>query len=82
MQQEATGLDTGGLDVTEQRATVNTLDSEPVHTNVLRALLKDRKVKREPREEPKASTNRLVDDLDMAWDVDVDDRHIEPSLQN
>jgi hypothetical protein len=23
-----------------------------------------------------------MDDLNMAWDIDVDDRHIEPSLQN
>ncbi|CAG5137495.1 uncharacterized protein ALTATR162_LOCUS131 [Alternaria atra] len=82
MQQEATEPDTGGLDVTGQRATVNTPDPEPTHANILGALSKDRNVKREPREEPKASTNRLVDDLDMAWNVDVDDRHIEPSLQN
>ncbi|CAN9239272.1 unnamed protein product [Alternaria alternata] len=79
---DATGPDMGGLDVTGQRATVNTPDPEPTHTNVLGALSKDLKIKREPREESKASTNRLVDDLDMAWDVDVDDRHIEPSLQN
>jgi hypothetical protein len=82
MQQEATGPDTGGLDVTGQHATASTPDPEPTYTNVLGAPSKDRKIKLKPREEPKTSTNRLVDDLDMAWDVDVDDRHIEPSLQN
>lgn len=66
MQQEATGLDTGGLDVTGQHATAGTPGPEPTYTNVLGAPSKDRKVKRELQEELKASTNRLIDDLNMA----------------
>jgi len=81
-QQKATGSNVGGPSTTGQHAAASTPGPEPTHANAPGTLSKDRKVKQEPQEEPKTSTNRLVDDLDMAWDVDVDDRHIEPSLQN
>jgi hypothetical protein len=81
-QQEETGLNVGGPDVTEQRATTSTPGPEKTRASAPKALPKDGKVKQEPQEDSKVSTNRLVDDLDMAWDVDIDDRHIEPSLQN
>ena len=52
------------------------------HRSALQSLSRNRKVKEEPYKESSVSTNRLVDDLHMAQDVNIDNRHVEPSLQN
>ncbi|KAI4940883.1 hypothetical protein J4E91_011140 [Alternaria rosae] len=74
--------DVAGAGATGQQLTARTPGPETTHGSALQSLSKNGKVKEEPQEESRVSTNRLVDDLHMAWDVDIDDRHVEPSLQN
>lgn len=81
-QQGATREDVAGAGATGQQLTARTPGPDTTHGSALQSLSRNRKVKEEPHEESRVSTNRLVDDLHMAWDVDIDDRHVEPSLQN
>jgi hypothetical protein len=66
----------------DQNATVNAPDPVTTHANAQESPSKHGAIKRESAEESKLTTNRFVDDLGMAWDVDVSDTHVELALQN
>jgi hypothetical protein len=66
----------------DQNATVNAPDPVTTHSNAQESPSKHGGIKRESAEELKLTTNRFVDDLGMAWDVDVSDTHVELGLQN
>jgi hypothetical protein len=68
--------------VAEQNATANEPYPRATHANAQKSPSIHRPIKREPLGDSNLSTNRLVDDLDMAWDVNVNDTHVESSLQN
>ena len=67
---------------TEQNTTANEPYPRATHANAQESPPIHRQIKREPLGDSNLSTNRLVDDLDMAWDVNVNDTHVESSLQN
>ncbi|KAF1352899.1 hypothetical protein EJ07DRAFT_158916 [Lizonia empirigonia] len=81
-EQETTGQNVGGQKATGQPATVSAPGPETTHANPLRNLSKHERIRQEHQEGSRNVTNRLVDDLNMAWDVDVNDKHSEPFLQN
>jgi hypothetical protein len=80
--QHTTDQHTTDEHTTEQHATVNAPEPATKHVNDRESPSKYGEIKREPAEESKMTTNRYVDDLGMAWDVDVNDTHVELALQN
>jgi hypothetical protein len=81
-EQGVTKQNVGGQEATAQNPTGSVPDLETPHASALGTFSKGQHVKKEYEDKPKTSTNRLVDDLNMAWDVDMDDTHLESSLQN
>jgi hypothetical protein len=81
-QHDATEYEATEQNVAEQNTTVNAPDPVKTHANAQESPSKQGKIKIEPMEKSKVSTNRYVDDLSMAWDVDVSDTHVELALQN
>jgi hypothetical protein len=66
----------------KQITTVNAPDPVTTHANTQKSPLKHGEIKKEHAEESKLSTDKYVNDLGMAWDVDVSDTHVEAALQN
>ena len=81
-EQDATEHDATEHDAAERNATANEPDPRATHANAQKSPSRDRKIKQEPLGESNMSTSRLVDNLNMAWDVSVNDTHVESSLQN
>ncbi|KAF2843952.1 hypothetical protein T440DRAFT_411105, partial [Plenodomus tracheiphilus IPT5] len=82
-EQNATEQNTTEQNVVKPDVTVNTLNPGATHANAEDGPSKHGKMKIERPNESKMSTTRLVDDkLNMAWDVNVNDTHVESSLQN
>ncbi|KZM24120.1 hypothetical protein ST47_g4738 [Ascochyta rabiei] len=77
-----TELNATEVNVAEPNVTVNALNPGTTHANAQGSPSKHEEMKKERAEGSKMSTNRLVDNLNMAWDVNVSDTHVESSLHN
>ncbi|KAF7569463.1 hypothetical protein PtrM4_118780 [Pyrenophora tritici-repentis] len=80
-EQNATMQNASGQDATMQNATANAPNPGTTHANAQKSPSQKGEIKREHAEESKMPTQRLVDDLGMAWDVDVNNTCVDPSLQ-
>jgi hypothetical protein len=67
---------------TEQHTPEQNMVEQNAKDNAPDPVTKHGRIKKERADESKISTNRLMDDLGMVWDVDVGDAHVEPSLRN
>ncbi|KAJ6199981.1 hypothetical protein J3E72DRAFT_393445 [Bipolaris maydis] len=72
--QGMTGQEIGGQEATKQTAPGSAMDSGKTHAKPSPEFSENRNVKQE--------YSRLVDDLDMAWEVNINWRHTETSLQH
>jgi hypothetical protein len=79
--QNASGQDASGQDATMQNATANAPNPGTTHANGQRSPPEQGETKREHTGGSKMPTQRLVDDLGMAWDMDVNNTCVDPSLQ-
>ncbi|KAJ6280855.1 hypothetical protein J3E71DRAFT_362264 [Bipolaris maydis] len=68
------GQDVRGQEATTETALSSALDLGKTHVNPYPDVSENRDVKQE--------YSRLVDDLNMAWDVNINRKHTEPSLQH
>ncbi|CAE7219892.1 hypothetical protein HRS9139_09654 [Pyrenophora teres f. teres] len=81
-EQHATKQHATDQNAAEQNVTVKVLNPRTAHATAQESPLKRREIKKEPAEESKISASRLVDNLNMEWDVDVNSSYVESSLQN
>ncbi|KAI1663553.1 hypothetical protein L13192_12508 [Pyrenophora tritici-repentis] len=79
---DATENDMAEKYATEQNTTAYTPDRRTTNVNAQESPSRHAQIKREGSEESKVSTNRLVDNLNMAWDVNVNNTYRESLLQN
>lgn len=79
--QDATMQNATEQNATELNATANAPNPGTTHANAQESPSEQGEIKREHAEESKMPTQRLVDDLGMAWDVDVNNTCVDPSLQ-
>jgi len=78
----ATGSNAIGPNVAEPNVTSNVLNPGTSHGNTRESPLKYGAIKKEYAEESKMPNITLVDNLDMEWDVKVNNTYVESSLQN
>ncbi|KAJ5025163.1 hypothetical protein J3E73DRAFT_392408 [Bipolaris maydis] len=67
---------------TQPSITTHVLDPKKTFTSNQERSSGYRKTKQEPSEESKSFTHKLVDSLNIKWDVDVNNSHGESSLQH
>jgi hypothetical protein len=67
---------------TEQHKPKQNMVEQNAKDNAPDPVTKHGRMKKERADKSKISTNRLMDDLALVWDVDVGDAHVEPSLRN